>query len=84
MVTVATVATAFHKRSLRPLAQRRAFMWEMTWEVPWVGTRMLEAPVSATEIDTRISRTISSDLKNSRVVPMRPDRGDISLVSYHP
>ena len=29
-VTAATVAVAFHKRSLRPLAQRRVFMWEMT------------------------------------------------------
>ena len=29
-VTTATVATAFHKRSLLPLAQRRAFMFEMT------------------------------------------------------
>ena len=79
-VTAATVAVAFHKRSLLPLAQRRVFMWEMTRETPWVGTRMLEAPVSATEISTRISRTISSDLKDSRVVPMRPDRGYISLV----
>jgi len=29
-VTVAMVATAFHKRSLLLLAQRRAFMFEMT------------------------------------------------------
>jgi len=47
-VTTATVATAFHKRSLLPLAQRRAFMFEMTRDVPWVGTRMLEEPVSIT------------------------------------
>ena len=33
-VTTATVATAFHKRSLLPLAQRRAFMFEMTRDVP--------------------------------------------------
>jgi len=58
------------------------FMWEMTWETPWVGTRMLETPVSATEIGTQISRTISSDVKDSRVAPMRPDRGYISLVRY--
>jgi len=32
-VTAATVATAFHKRSLLPLAQRRAFMFEMTRDV---------------------------------------------------
>ena len=35
-VTVAIVATAFHKRSLLPLAQRRAFMFEMTRDVPTV------------------------------------------------
>jgi len=69
------VAVAFHMRSLLPLAQRRAFMWEMTQETPWIGTRMLEAPVSATEISTRISRTIHSDLKDSQVVPMRPEKG---------
>jgi len=64
-VTAATVAVAFHKRSLLPLAQRNVFMWEMTRETPWVGLRMLEAPVSATEITTRISRTIPLDLKDS-------------------
>jgi len=82
-VTATTVAVAFHKRSVLPLAQRMVFMWEMTRETPWVGTRMLEAPVSAPEISTRILRTISSDLKDSRVAPMRPDRGYISLVRRH-
>ena len=33
-VIAATVATAFHKRSLLLLAQRRAFMFEMTRDVP--------------------------------------------------
>jgi len=33
-VTAAAVATAFHKRSLLPLAQRRAFMFEMRPGVP--------------------------------------------------
>ena len=79
-IIAASVAVAFHKWSLLPLAQWRAFMWEMTRETPSVGTRMLEAPVSATEISTRISRTISSDVKDSRVAPMRPDKGYISLV----
>jgi hypothetical protein len=79
-VTAATVATAFHKRSLLPLAQRRAFMFEMTQDVPWVGTRMLEEPVSASDIAARVSKTTHPDLKNSRVVPMRPKKGYISLV----
>ena len=64
-VTAATVATAFHKRSLLPLAQRRAFMFEMTRDVPWAGTRMLEAPVSATEIATSVLRTTHPDLMDS-------------------
>jgi hypothetical protein len=55
-------------------------MWKMTHDTPWAGMRMLEVPVSATEINTRVSRTISSKLKNYRVVPMRPDRDYISLV----
>ena len=79
-VTAATVAMVFHKRSLLPLAQRREFLWEMTREVPWVGSRMLEAPVSATEITSKVSRTTHPDLKDSRVVPMRPEKGYISLV----
>jgi len=49
-VTAVMMATAFHKRSLLPLAQRRAFMFEMTRDVPWVGTRMLEEPVSASDV----------------------------------
>jgi len=79
-VTAATVATVFHKRSLLPLAQRRAFMFEMTQDVPWVGTRMLEEPVSASDIAARVSKTTHPDLKNSRVVLMRPENGYISLV----
>ena len=65
---MATVAVAFHKRSLLPLAQRVVPMWEMTSDTTWVGTRMLEAPVSATEINTRVSRMISLELKNYGVV----------------
>ena len=79
-VTAATVATAFHKRSLLPLAQRRAFMFEMTQDVPWVGTRMLAEPISASDIVARVERTTHPDMKNSRVVPMRPKKGYISLV----
>jgi hypothetical protein len=51
-VTAATVAVAFHKRSLLPLAQRVVPMWEMTSDTTWVGTRMLEALVSTMEINT--------------------------------
>ena len=79
-VTAATVATAFHKRSLLPLVQRRAFMFEMTQDVPWVGTRMLAEPVSASDIAARVAKTTHQDLKNSRVVPMRPEKGYICLV----
>ena len=64
-VTAATVATAFHKRSLFPLAQRWAFMLEMTRDVPWVGTRMLEEPASASDIAAQISKNTHPDLKNS-------------------
>ena len=79
-VTAAVVAMAFHKSSLLPLAQRRAFMFGMTRDVPWVGTRMLEAPVSASDIAARVSKTTHPDLKNSQVVPMHPEKGYISLV----
>jgi len=78
-VTAATVVTAFHKRSLLLLAQRRAFMFKMTRDVPWVGTRMLAEPVSASDIAARVVKTMHSDLKNSRVVQMRLEKG-ISLV----
>jgi len=79
-VTAAMVVTAFHKRSLLPLVQQRAFRFEMTRDVPWVGMRMLEAPVSASDIAARVSKTTHPDLKDSRVVPMRPEKGYISLV----
>ena len=57
-------------------------MWEMTREVPWVGTRMLEELVPATDITAWVSRTTHPDLKDSRVVPMRPEKGYISLVRH--
>jgi len=60
--------------------QRRAFMFEMTRDVPWVGTRMLAEPVSVSDIAAQVSKTTHSDLKNSRVVAMRPENGYISLV----
>ena len=79
-VTAATVATAFHKRSLLPLAQWRAFMFEMTRDVPWAGTKMLAEPISASDIIARVERTTHPNMKNSWVVPMRPEKGYISLV----
>jgi len=79
-VTAATVATAFHKRSLLPLAQRRAFMFEMTRDVPWAGTKMLAEPISASDITARVEKTTHPDMKNSWEVPMRPEKGYISLV----
>ena len=81
-VTTATVAVAFHKRSVLPLAQRVLTMWEMTLDVSPVRTWMLEEPVPASEITLRLSKTVSSELKNYRVISMRPKRGYISLVRY--
>jgi hypothetical protein len=81
-VTAATVAVAFHKRSLLPLAQRVLTMWEMNPTARAAGTRMLEASVPASETNTRVSRRISSKLKNYRVVQMRLDRDYISLVRH--
>ena len=79
-VTAATVATKFHKKSLLPLAQRRAFMFEMTRDIPWVRTKMLAEPISASDIAAQVEKTMHPDMKNSRVVPMRPEKGYISLV----
>jgi len=79
-VTAATLPIVFHKRSLLPLAQRRVFMFEMTRDVPWAGTRMLAEPVSASDIVARVEKTTHSELRNSRVVPMRLEKGYISLV----
>jgi len=42
---------------------------------------MLAEPISASDIIARVERTTHSDMKNSRVVPMRPEKGYISLVS---
>ncbi|XP_021303727.1 uncharacterized protein LOC110430389 [Sorghum bicolor] len=78
-VTAATVAIAFHKRSLLPLAQHRVPMFEMTRDVPWAGTKMLAEPISASDITARVEKTTTPETKNSRVVPMRPEKGYISL-----
>ena len=43
---------------------------------------MLEEPVPASEINTQVSRMISSNLKNYRVIPVRPDRDYISFVRH--
>jgi len=79
-VTMAMVTTAFHKRSLLPLAQRRAFMFKMTRDVPWAGTKMLAELISASDITAWVEKTTHPDMKNSRVVPMCPEKGYISLV----
>jgi len=80
-VTAATVAIVFHKRSILLLAQQRVFMFEMTRDVPWAGTKMLAEPISASDITAQVERTTHPDMKNSRVVPMRPEKGYISLVT---
>ena len=36
--------------------------------------------MSASDIAARVSKTTNPDMKNSRVVPMRPEKGYISLV----
>jgi len=55
-------------------------MFEMTRDIPWVGTRMLAEPISASDITARVEKTTHPDMKNSQVVPMRPDKCYISLV----
>jgi len=55
-------------------------MFEMTRDVPWAGTKMLAEPISASDIAARVENTTHLDMKNSRVVPMRPEKGYISLV----
>jgi hypothetical protein len=55
-------------------------MFEMTQDVPWAGTKMLAEPISASDITARVEKTTHPDMKNSRVVPMRPEKGYISLV----
>jgi len=41
---------------------------------------MLAELMSASDITARVERTTHPDMKNSRVVPMRPKKGYISLV----
>ena len=76
-VTAATVAYAFRKRSLLPLAQRREFMYKAARD----ASRMLSEPVPERDIVAWVGRMVHPDLKKFRVIPMRPERGYISLVS---
>jgi len=41
---------------------------------------MLAEPISASDITARVEKTTHPEMKNSRVVPMRPEKGYISLV----
>ena len=42
---------------------------------------MLAEPISASDITARVEKTTHPEMKNSRVLPMRPEKGYISLVS---
>jgi len=45
---------------------------------------MLAEPISASDIAARVEKTAHPEMKNSRVVPMRPEKGYISLVRRCP
>jgi hypothetical protein len=45
---------------------------------------MLAESISALDITARVEKTTTPEMNNSRVVPMRPEKGYISLVRRCP
>jgi hypothetical protein len=78
-LTAAAVATAFHRRRVMPLCQRRLRLDQMTPEAPLEGSQML---LTLEEVLRRARRMVGN-FKTDDVdkVPMRPTQGFKPLVS---
>jgi hypothetical protein len=81
-LTAAAVATAFHRRRVMPLCQRRLRLDQMTPEAPLEGSRMSHESLTLEEVLRRARRMVGN-FKADEVdkVPMRPTQGFEPLVS---
>jgi hypothetical protein len=81
-LTVAGVVAAIHRRRVLPLTERRLLLSEMT---PWVdlgGSQVSSVPLPADDLHRRVAGTVRRlDASALTQLPMRPERGCMSLVS---
>jgi hypothetical protein len=81
-LTAAGVIAAIHRRRVLPLAERRLSLWEMTPEADWEGSRMSPDPLPFDALQWRVSAALGKqDPHAFSQLPMRPDRGCVTLVS---
>jgi hypothetical protein len=81
-LTAAGVVAAIHRRRVLPLTERRLPLWEMTPGVDLEGLQMSSDPLPADDLHRRVAGTVGKlDAGALSQLPMRPDRGRVSLVS---
>jgi hypothetical protein len=81
-LTAAGVVAAIHHRRVLPLTERRLLLSEMTLGVDLEGSQMSSVPLPADDLHRRVAGTIGRlDVGALTQLPMRPERGCMSLVS---
>jgi hypothetical protein len=81
-LTAAGVVTTIHRRRVLPLTERRQLLSEMTPGVDLEGSQMSSVPLSADDLHRRVAGTVGRlDAGALTQLPMRPERGCMSLVS---
>jgi hypothetical protein len=72
-LTAAAVATAFHRRRVMPLCQRRLRLDQMTPEAPLEGSRMSHESLTLEEVLRRAHQMVGNfKAEDVDKVPMRP------------
>jgi hypothetical protein len=83
-LTAAGVVAAIHRRRVLPLMERRLLLSEMTPGVDLEGSQMSLVPLPADDRHRRVTGTTGRlDAGALTQLPMRPERGCMSLVSVH-
>jgi hypothetical protein len=83
-LTTTGVVAAIHRRRVLPLAERWLLLSEMTPGVDLEGSQMSSVPLPADDLHRRVAGTVGKlDAGALTQLPMRPERGCMSLVSVH-
>jgi hypothetical protein len=81
-LTAAGVVAAIHRRRVLPLTERRLLLSEMTPGVDLEGSQMSSVPLPADDLHRQVAGTVGRlDAGALTQLPMRPERGCMSLVS---
>jgi hypothetical protein len=81
-LTAAGVVAAIDRRRVLPLTERQLLLSEMTLGVDLEGSQMPSVPLPADDLHRRVAGTVGRlDAGALTQLPMRPERGCMSLVS---